>query len=82
MFSVPLIQTSLGKDGYVKYYPIITFPSSGPIEFFVLGESASFIDILYTRLHLHTKFKKPDGTDLTEDNKIVPVCNFFNLIFI
>ena len=81
LFSKRPIQTDIEDVNYVYYYPLVNpTNNSGPIEFFIPGNSLYYLDLYDTSLGIHVKVK--NGTDdLAADVNIAPVNNWLHSLF-
>ena len=60
MFTVPATQASIEKSRYIKFYPITSLDSAGPIEFRIVTSDTEYLDV--SNIFLHTKNRILDGS--------------------
>ena len=59
MFTVPVTQASIEKSQYIKFYPITSLDSAGPIEFCIVTSDTEYLDV--SKIFLYTKNRILDG---------------------
>ena len=59
MFTVPATQASIEKSRYIKFYPITSLDSAGPIEFRIVTSDTEYLDV--SNIFLYTKNRILDG---------------------
>ncbi len=57
LFSVPLTQTVIEKNGYLEVAPLSAISGSAPLEFFIAGNGDDYVDLNNTMLYLRVKDK-------------------------
>ena len=77
LFTIPPIQSSFESGGWVENHPLATLTDQGPIEFNISGASEDYIDLVNTYLHVQCKVTKPNGGDLTDEDKACAPINLF-----
>ena len=80
LFQVPPTQVSLDKGHWVEHQPVSSVSEHGPITFLSPG-TEEYIDLSKTILVVRAKVTKADGTNLDDDEKVGPVCNFLHSLF-
>ena len=59
MFTVLATQASIEKSRYIKFYPITSLDSAGPIEFHIVISDTKYLDV--SNIFLYTKNRILDG---------------------
>lgn len=77
LFTIPPVQSSFESGGWVEHHPLATLTDQGPIEFNISGASEDYIDLVNTYLHVQCKVTKPDGKDLSDEDKACAPINLF-----
>ncbi|XP_078027335.1 uncharacterized protein F54H12.2-like [Epinephelus lanceolatus] len=76
-----MTQLSIDEKLYAEILPLSAITDSGPIEFFIPGDSEKYLDLNDTLLHLRLKITKADGTKLDNDVPVGLVNYPLNTIF-
>ena len=67
---------------YMKVFPLQALTDSfAPLEFVITSDSASFIDLSNSYLHLVCRLKKANGTSIPTDDTVAPASHFFSQMF-
>ena len=75
IFDKPGILTDIQRSYTVDYYPVSSVTSSGPIEFYIPGNSEDYIDLNDIKLYLKIKVTKADGSKIDEAADFVALNN-------
>lgn len=81
LFSVPPVNTSMERGGYVTFLPVSSITDNGPLEFSVSASTDEYIDLGRTYLYVKVKVTKKDGTNVDANAKVVPVNLFLHALF-
>lgn len=81
LFSVPPMNTSMEKAGYVVSLPVSSLNDTGPIEFNINASADEYIDLGRTYLYVKLKVTKDDGENLDVTEKVAPVNLFLHSLF-
>lgn len=81
LFSVPPVNTSMERGGYVTYLPVSSITDDGPLEFNINASTDEYIDLGRTFLFVKVKVTKNDGTNLDATAKVAPVNLFLHALF-
>lgn len=81
LFTVPPLNTSMERGGYVNYLPVSSITEQGPLEFNINGSNEEYIDLGRTYLYLKVQVTTNDGANLEADAKVGPVNLFFHSLF-
>ena len=81
LFSVPPLNTSMEKAGYVVSLPVSSLNDTGPIEFNINASADEYIDLGRTYLYVKLKVTKDDGENLDVTEKVAPVNLFLHSLF-
>jgi hypothetical protein len=81
LFSVPPVNTSMERGGYVTYLPVSSITENGPLEFNVNASTDEYIDLGRTYLYIKAKVTKNDGSNLEATARVVPVNLFLHALF-
>ncbi|XP_026104439.1 uncharacterized protein F54H12.2-like [Carassius auratus] len=73
LFTVPLTQTVIEKNGYLEVAPLSAISYSAPLEFFIAGNGDDYLDLNNTMLYLRVKITGPDGADIAHPAKVGPI---------
>ena len=85
LFTTPLTQTSIEKNGYVNVYPVTALQLNGPLEFVLAPSSEHYIDLQKNILYLKCKITLKDGTAIVQKAEgeagfhktlVAPICYF------
>ena len=81
LFSRRPIQTDIEDVSYVYFYPLVNPKgNSGPIEFYIPGNSLYYLDLYDSSLGIHAKVKNGND-DLATDASLAPVNNWLHSLF-
>lgn len=81
IFSLPPVNVSMERGGYINYLPVSTITDQGPIEFNVNSSTDEYIDLGRTSLYLKVQVLNKDGSHLAADAKVAPVNLFMHSLF-
>ncbi|XP_067271186.1 uncharacterized protein F54H12.2-like [Pseudorasbora parva] len=70
LFTVPMTQTVIEKNGYLEVAPLSAISDSAPLEFFVAGNGDDYLDLNNTMLYLRVKITKPNGDVIAHPAKV------------
>ncbi len=70
LFSVPLTQTVIEKNGYLEVSPLSAISGSAPLEFFIAGNGDDYVDLNNTMLYLRVKITRPNGEEIAHPAKV------------
>jgi hypothetical protein len=71
LFDPQQFQTVIDRGVYIKYQPITSVTSTGPIEFHVPGTTEEYIDVNETMLYVRATIKNEDDTNLIVDADVL-----------
>ena len=81
LFSVPPVNTSMERGGYVTYLPVSSITDNGPLEFSVNASTDEYIDLGRTFLFVKVKVTTDEDENLEAAAKVVPVNLFLHALF-
>jgi hypothetical protein len=81
LFSVPPVNTSMERGGYVTYLPVSSITENGPLQFNVNSSPEEYLDLGRTYLYIKVKVLKKDGSNLEQNARIIPVNLFLHALF-
>ncbi len=70
LFSVPLTQTVIEKNGYLEVSPLSAISGSAPLDFFIAGNGDDYVDLNNTMLYLRVKITRPNGEEIAHPAKV------------
>ncbi len=70
LFSVPLTQTVIEKNGYLEVSPLSAISGYAPLEFFIAGNGDDYVDLNNTVLYLRVKITRPNGEEIAHPAKV------------
>ncbi|XP_056102088.1 uncharacterized protein F54H12.2-like [Rhinichthys klamathensis goyatoka] len=70
LFTVPLTQTVIEKNGYLEVPPLSAISDSAPLEFFIAGNGEDYVDLNNTLLYLKLKITRPNGADIADPARV------------
>ena len=81
LFTVPPTQTAVEEGHFVEVFPLATLSAGSPIEFAISGQTAEYVDLSNTYLHIQVKLTHNDGSDLKVDDNVAPTNLFLHSLF-
>ena len=70
LFTVPLTQTVIEKNGYLEVAPLSAISDTAPLEFFIAGTGDDYLDLNNTMLYLRLKITRPNGADIVHPARV------------
>ncbi|XP_039525756.1 uncharacterized protein F54H12.2-like [Pimephales promelas] len=70
LFTVPLTQTVIEKNGYLEVAPLSAISDTAPLEFFIAGNGDDYLDLNNTMLYLRLKITKRNGDAIADPAKV------------
>src|SRR6266550_645500 len=72
LFTVPSTQVSIEKSNYVEFLPLASLKSNSTIEFNIIGENDTYLDLNDTLLYVRCKIvNAATGADLTDEQAAI-----------
>ena len=81
LFDPVVKQVTLDKAQWVDIHPINNITANAPIEFNINGSTDELLDFNNTVLQLQVKIKNATGDNLTENDIVAPINNWFHSMF-
>ncbi len=80
-FCIPPTQTAVEKTYNVDYQPLTTIRQNAPIEFYIPASTEEYLDLKNSRLHIKCRIVQNDGADLSAEEVVAPINDFFDSLW-
>ena len=81
LFSPSFVQKDIQQGVFEDIYPISKLDDNGPIEFVTDNATEKFLDLANSYIKLKVKIVKNDGSNLDDENVVVPINYLIGTMF-
>ena len=81
LFVVPPTQTSIEGGDWIEYNPISSIADGVPIEFQVLGNGDSYLDVNSTQIYVKAEIVQANGAAIDNTHHVAPVNLLLHALF-